>query len=71
MKALKPQYVTDNAGKKIAVMIPVREYELMLQELEEIEDVKLYDAVKSRGEKSIPFDTFLTQREKRNRNVKV
>jgi hypothetical protein len=71
MKGLKPQFVTDNTGKKIAVMIPLKEYELMLQELEEIEDVKLYDAVKSKGEKSIPFDTYLKQRDKRKRNAKV
>lgn len=45
MEALyqKHQFVTDSQGNKVAVIIPVQEYERMLEELDELEDIRLYD----------------------------
>lgn len=43
---MKPQFVTDDSGKKLAVILPIKEYNKMLDELEELEDIKLYDAAK-------------------------
>lgn len=53
---LKPQYITNIHGKKTAVILQLKDYERLLEELEDIEDVKLYDAVKSKNETSISFD---------------
>jgi ribosome maturation factor RimP len=58
---VKPQYITDENGAKISVILPVDEYERIIQELEDIEDVKLYDKVKNAKEVSIPFDDYLKQ----------
>jgi hypothetical protein len=33
MELSNPQYITDNSGKKIAVVLPVKEYEWMILEL--------------------------------------
>jgi PHD/YefM family antitoxin component YafN of YafNO toxin-antitoxin module len=43
---MKTQFVTDKRGKKLAVILPIQEYQKMLDDLEELEDIKLYDAVK-------------------------
>jgi ribosome maturation factor RimP len=59
---VKPQYITDENGHKISVILPVDEYERIIQELEDVDDVKLYDKVKNAKESSIPFDDFLKQR---------
>lgn len=62
----EPQYITDKKGKKLSVVIPLPAYKKMLEDLEELEDIRLYDAVKSRKEKSIPFSQYLQRRRKKN-----
>lgn len=54
---IHPQYITDSSGKKKAVVLPIKEYHLLLEELEELEDIKLYDKAKKNdtGER-IPMD---------------
>ncbi|MEO5571386.1 MAG: hypothetical protein ABIT08_09385 [Bacteroidia bacterium] len=59
---MKTQFVTDNSGKKVAVILSIKDYEKMLDELDELEDIKLYDEVKRKKEVSIPFDQYLKQR---------
>jgi PHD/YefM family antitoxin component YafN of YafNO toxin-antitoxin module len=51
-----PQYITDNAGKKISVVIPLNDFKAIMEELEELEDIKLYDEAKKSEEPSIPLD---------------
>jgi hypothetical protein len=40
------QYITDLNGKKVSVVLPIKDYEYLLEELEELEDVCLYDEAK-------------------------
>lgn len=61
-----PQYITDMKGKKLSVVISIKEYKKMLEELEELEDIRLYDAVKARKEKSIPFSQYMERRNKKH-----
>jgi hypothetical protein len=51
-----PQYITDNMGKKISVVLPIEEYRMIIDELEELEDIKMYDEAKKSDEPSIPID---------------
>jgi hypothetical protein len=60
------EYITDKKGKKISVVISIGQYKQMLEELEELEDILLYDAVKARKEKSIPFTQYLQRRRKKH-----
>jgi PHD/YefM family antitoxin component YafN of YafNO toxin-antitoxin module len=64
MKRTNPQYITDTAGKKISVVISMKEYEKIIDELEELEDIRLYDEVKAKKEKGIPFEEYLEKRKK-------
>ena len=59
---LHPQYITDATGKKQAVVLSMKEYNFLLEELEELEDIKLYDAVKAKNESSVSFGTYLKKR---------
>ena len=45
MIELKPQFITDSAGKNL-VVLSQNEFENILEEIEELEDIKLYDEVK-------------------------
>lgn len=55
MVIIHPQYITDTAGKKM-VVIPAKEFDSIIEELEELEDIKLYDKAKASKEPSIPID---------------
>lgn len=59
---MKTQYVTDDDGNRTAVILPIKQYEKMLEDIEELEDIRLYDEVKARKEASIPFSDYLKQR---------
>lgn len=43
---MKTQFVTDDHGKKLAVILPIKEYEKIMEDLEDLEEVRLYDKVK-------------------------
>ena len=53
---MHPQFITDSNGNKISVILPVKEFDALLAELEEMEDVRLYDEAKASDEPSIPID---------------
>jgi hypothetical protein len=53
---MKTQYITDATGKKVSVILPIRDYEKILEELEELEDIKAYDRAKARKSEPIPFE---------------
>ncbi|MEY4876846.1 MAG: hypothetical protein RL708_1995 [Bacteroidota bacterium] len=65
MLTLTPQYITNRIGKKTSVILPLTQFEKLLAELEEAEDVKLYDEVKKANEERTSLDDYLAQRKKR------
>jgi hypothetical protein len=56
MLTVNPQYITDNAGRKISVVLSIKEFKTIMEELEEMEDVRLYDEAKASDEHSVPID---------------
>lgn len=56
MLTVNPQFITDNKGNKISVILPMRDFEAIMEELEELEDIKLYDKAKKNNEPSIPIN---------------
>ena len=37
---MRTQYITDTTGKKVSVILPIKDYEKLMAELEELEDIK-------------------------------
>ena len=64
---MKTQFITDEKGNKISIVIPLEEYNRMVEDLEELDDIRLFDEVKARNEKSIPFEQYLKQRQKKKK----
>ncbi|PGH40726.1 MAG: hypothetical protein CRN43_01220 [Candidatus Nephrothrix sp. EaCA] len=56
MLAIHPQYITDGTGKKISAVLPMNEFKTIMEELEELEDIKLYDESKNDNEPAISKD---------------
>lgn len=60
-----PQFITNEKGEKLSVILSIKEYQTILEEMEDQEDIRLYDEVKSRDEKMIPFEDYLKSIKKR------
>lgn len=56
MVSLHPEYVVDDKDKRKAVVLPMEEWEKVIDELEELEDIRLYDAAKQESGAAIPFE---------------
>ena len=62
MTDLHPQFIKDTAGKNL-VVLPQEEFEQLLEELEGLEDVRLYDeASKTDTGERILFSDYLKTR---------
>ena len=64
---MKTQFITDNYGKKLAIVLPIKNYVKILEELEELEDIKLFDQAKKEDDgKRISLDNYIKKRKARN-----
>jgi hypothetical protein len=51
---MKNQFITDNTGQKVAVILPIKDYEKMLEKLDEYACIKAYDKAKERKQEYVP-----------------
>ena len=60
MLTLHPQYIHDETGEKSLVVLPAKEFDKLLEELEDLEDIHLYDEAKKNdtGERISMEDAF-------------
>ncbi|HWZ16915.1 MAG TPA: hypothetical protein VNW95_16880 [Mucilaginibacter sp.] len=67
MIAVHPQYIKDANGKKSLVVLSAEEFDAIMEELEDIEDVRLYDeAIKNDNGERISFSDYLKHRKTKN-----
>ena len=68
MIAIHPQYIKDANGDKSLVILPVKEFDVLMEQLEDIEDIILYDEAKKNdsGER-IPMEEAFKIIEAENR----
>ncbi len=67
MSMLKERYLVDERGQRVAVVLDLDEYNKLLEELAELEDIRAYDAAKASGEKPIPIEQALDEIEKKSK----
>lgn len=48
MTHLRENFVVDAKGKRVGVFLPIKDYNKLMEELEELDDIKAYDKVMSR-----------------------
>ncbi len=65
-KAIHPQYITDEQGKRVSVVLSMQQWQQLLDELDELDDIRLYDAVKLRNE---PTTSLADYRKKRQQKI--
>ncbi len=56
MRTIIPQYITDSEGQKLSVILHIQDFNFIMDELEELEDIKLYDEARKSDEPSVKID---------------
>lgn len=56
------QYITNGRGEKTAVIMPIGDFEKMREQLEELDDLRLYDQAKARNESFVTLGEYRSKR---------
>jgi len=55
------RFLTNEKGERLAVVIEIEEYEKLLEELEDLHDIRAVDEAMASGETAIPLDQALDE----------
>lgn len=61
MVHLHPEYLVDEQQKRKAVLLPMSEWEQIVQELDELDDIRAYDAAKEQPSETLPFEQAIRE----------
>jgi len=56
MIPIHPQYVVDESVNRTAMLIPTADWERILDELDELDDIRAYDGAKRGPQESVPLE---------------
>lgn len=56
MATPKHHFLVDDRGQRTAVILDIAEYEKLIEEAEELEAIRAYDAAKASGDETISFE---------------
>jgi len=58
---IKERYLVDDDGNRVGVVLNIKDYHRLLQELEELDSIRAYDVAKASGDKAIPFEQAVAE----------
>lgn len=61
MIVLHQEFVIDKTGKKRSVLLPYEEWIKVIDDLEELDDIREFDKVKTTSSDSIPFEDAIRE----------
>jgi hypothetical protein len=61
MNAFKERYIVDEKGNRIGVILDIADYHQLLEDLEELECIRAYDAAKASEDEAIPFEQAIAE----------
>lgn len=64
---LNPQYVIDKENKPKAVLLTISEWEQIVEDLEELDDIRAYDAAKAGPQDTIRFEQAVREIEEESK----
>lgn len=67
MVTMQEQYLTDREGKRVGVVLDLEQFQRIIEELEELEDIRAYDAAMASGDEVIPFDQAIAEIEQKRK----
>jgi hypothetical protein len=61
MGKFEENFVIDEKGNRIGVILDIASYRKLLEEIEELESIRAYDAAKASGDEAIPFEQAISE----------
>ncbi|MGA2401071.1 MAG: hypothetical protein ABSG91_05110 [Syntrophobacteraceae bacterium] len=58
------QYLVDEEGNRKAVVVPISDWEQIVEALEELDDIRAYDEAKRESSEAIPFEQAVSEIDK-------
>ncbi|KPQ09789.1 MAG: toxin-antitoxin system PhD family antidote component [Algoriphagus marincola HL-49] len=71
MISVNPKYVTDKKGKKVSVILPMKDFKAILEELEELDDIRLFDEAKKEDQEFFDAEEVFKEIEESRKNEQV
>lgn len=65
---IKPteNFVTDDNGKPIGVLLDIKKYRKLMKDIEELDAIRAYDKAKALKDEVIPFEQAMDEIENKN-----
>ncbi|MGO8789575.1 MAG: hypothetical protein ACLQVL_19615 [Terriglobia bacterium] len=64
MNTHEERYVVDRNGNRVGVVLEMKEYKKLIDDLEELESIRAFDQAKTSGETPVPFDQAVSEIER-------
>lgn len=64
MTKVKERFVIDGQGNKTEVVLPIEDYEKILEELEELESIRAFDVAKASADEAVLAEQAFAEIEK-------
>ena len=61
MITLKQRFIVDENGQRVGVLLDIEDYRRLLEEVEELEAIRAYDAAKASGDEAVPLEQALAE----------
>jgi hypothetical protein len=61
MIPLKERFIVDENGQRVGVLRDIEAYRQLLEEVEELEAIRAYDAAKASGDEAVPLEQAFTE----------
>lgn len=61
ISVLQKQYIKHETGKPIGIFLSIAEYQTLIEQIEELEDIIAYDKAKAEPSDPMPFEAFLNE----------
>jgi len=61
MIALHPEYIVDQHEHKKSVVLPFNEWKMLISDIEELDDIRAFDAAKTDNDATIPFEQAVVE----------
>ena len=63
----KENYVVDRNGRRLGVVLDMKQYGRILEDLEELDAIRAYDHAKASHDKAIPFEKAVAEIRRRRK----
>ena len=67
MATTPERFIVDENGKRVGVVLAIERYKKLLEDVEELADIRAYDEAKASREEAIPLDRALREIERKRR----